>query len=145
MGIKQYDPKKVTIILGTHIVTGVADGTFATLTQTNDQWIHKSGSDGEEMRARSNDGRGEFTLTLMQTSATNTFIQGLVLADEISGNGGVPLLIKDASSDATVGASEYIWVKKSPDLARAREDSNTVWVFSCKKVSIAHSGHSEVG
>jgi len=143
MSIKQYDPAKVAIILGGHIVTGFADGSFVTVTRTNDQWNHKSGSDGEEMRSKTNDFRGEMTLTLMQSSSSNTFIQALKTADDISGDGGVPLLVKDNSSDGTLASSEYVWVKKDPDLVRGREDNNTEWTFSCKRLTIVHSGHSE--
>jgi hypothetical protein len=145
MGIKQYDPKKVTVILGAHIVTGFADGTFISMVRTGDQWVHKSGSDGEEMRAKTNDFRGELTLTLMQTSSSNTFVQGLLTADELTGEGGVPLLIKDASSDAALAASEYVWVKKDPDFVRAREDTAITWVLSCKRPTMAQSGSQEVG
>lgn len=142
MGIKQYDSKKVTIIWGSHIVSGIADGTFVTVTRTSDQWVHKAGSDGEEMRAKSNDGRGELTLTLMQTSSSNTFLQAQKTADDLTGEGGLPLLIKDNSSDGTLVASEYAWVKKDPDMGRAREDTNTVWALSLKNPTIIHTGHS---
>lgn len=145
MGIKQYDPKKVAVILGPHIVTGFADGTFVSMVRTGDQWNHKSGADGEEMRSKTNDRRGELTLTLMASSSSNSYLQGLLTADELTSEGGAPLLIKDISSDAGLVSSEYVWVKKDPDFVRAREDQSVTWVLSCKTPQMISSGHSEVG
>ena len=94
--LKKYDPKDIIITVGPHIVSGYADGTFVSVARQGDSFSSIAGADGEVARARSNDKRGTITLTLMQTSRTNAYLSGLVAVDEETGNGVVPVTVRNA-------------------------------------------------
>ena len=49
--MQTYNPKKITIAFGTHIVTGYADDSFVTITAAGDGTTFKQGCDGEIIRS----------------------------------------------------------------------------------------------
>ena len=73
--IKTYNPKQVTCALGTHIVTGYAEDSFISVDPNGDGITKKVGCDGEIVRSVSPDDTYVVKLSLLQTSATNKFLQ----------------------------------------------------------------------
>lgn len=126
--VKNYDPAEVSIIIGSHIVSGYADGTFVKFERNNDAFTRVSGADGEGTRAKSNDRSATMELTLMHTSESNDILTGFALADEVNNGGTFPVLMKD-SNGTEKHASEVAWIRKFAPSERGKEASSTVWTI----------------
>ncbi len=142
MGVKTFDPAKVSLIFGGHIVEGFADGTFITAARNNDTWSRQGGASGEQTRTKSNDRSGTMTIVLMQSSISNAVLQGFASADEISNAGKVPALIKDGNCSEIVTA-ETAWVQKPADKEHGKEASDRTWIFETGELIYLGGGIEE--
>lgn len=136
----QYDPKAVTIVYAGQIMTGYDDGTFVTIERNNDMWALKMGADGIGTRAKSNDKSGKVTLTLMQSSPSNDVLSGLAIADENTGAGAAPLLVRDGSG-RTVATAAAAWVTKVPSAEFGKEVANRVWILESDNLQLFIGGN----
>lgn len=137
--LKTYDPAKVSVIVGGHIVEGYADGEFVTATRNSDTFSRQGGASGEQTRAKSNDRSGTFTITLMQSSVSNAVMQGFALADEVGNAGLVPVLIKD-SNGSELATAEQAWIQKPSDKGFAKEVGDRQWVLETGELIFAGGG-----
>lgn len=140
MSVKTYDPAAVNIIFAGIPIDGFADGTFITVARDNPSYNLSIGSDGEGARAKSNDKSGTVTITLMQNSRTNDLLSALSIADELSGDGIGPFLMKDLSG-RTLCAAETAWLEKPSDVEFAREITNREWVIKTDALDIFAGGN----
>lgn len=128
MATKTYDPNKVIVIFGGIPISGFADGTFINIVAAADRFTKKVGADGEVARAKTNDFTNEVTLTLLQTSLSNTYLSTVANLDRLSNAGALPLLITDTNGD-TLESWGTAWVKKMPDSGFAKETGERAWAF----------------
>lgn len=126
--VKTYDPRKMIISFGGIPITGFADGTFIQVTTNTDSFTKKIGADGEVGRSRGNDDTSEVTITLIQTSQSNTYLSGIHAADKLTNSGAFPLLITDLLGK-TLFFWDSAWIKKLPDFEAGKEISDRAWVF----------------
>lgn len=141
--MKNYAPDDIVVTIGTHVAGGFADGTFVTVARQNDSFSSTAGADGEVARARSNDKRGTITLTVLQTSLTNRFLSTLLLLDENTGGGIVPVVVRDRNGNTLHVASEA-WVQKPADAAYSKEIESREWVLECAVLEYFEDGKSPV-
>ena len=73
--VKTYAAKEVTISMGRHMASGVADDSFVSIEPAGDGITYKYGCDGEIARAVSPNDTYIVKLTTLQTSDTNSFLQ----------------------------------------------------------------------
>jgi len=118
--VKTYDPRRVSIALGSHIVSGYAEGSFVTIDPGGDGTTKTVGADGEVVRSIDPDNTSEVTITLLQTSATVKFCQGQYDRDQTNGNGMFPILIKDLRGGLVFSANQA-WVVNRPSREFAKE------------------------
>lgn len=128
MATKTYDFKKVTLVLGPHIISGYAEGTGIQAEAAEDTWMPKTGSDGEFVRSKSNNNEGSVTITLLPSSKSNDVLSALHLADKESNAGLVPLLLKDLQGTTLIAASEA-YVVKPANVGFGQEAENREWVI----------------
>lgn len=132
--VKTYDPKKVIISFGGVNLSGFPDGTFIEVSPSGDAFVKVVGADGEVARGRSNDDTHEVTLTLLQTSASNSVLSSSLSRDKLLGTGKGPLSIKDI-----YGGSLYFWpeawIKADPTISYAKEVGERAWVFDTGQVA----------
>lgn len=126
--LKSYDPKSVSITIGSHIVSEYEDGTFINCERNNDTWTIKKGASGETARAKSNDRSGRITITLMATSPSNDFLSALAVTDEQTNNGVVPVLIREVGGTTVVEATEA-WVVRPSPVERSKTVGATTWII----------------
>lgn len=139
MSVKTYDPRGVVVIVGVAPMSGFADGTFVTVSRKNDAFSSVCGADGETSRAKSNDKRGEMSLTLLQTSLSNDILSAIALADEKQNAGVVPILIKDLSGITTYFSGAG-WIRKVPASEYGKEVANREWVFELADMDVFVGG-----
>lgn len=128
MSVKTYNPASVSVVLGTKLLTGYADDTFVTIERMTDTWMDQVGTDGYVSRAKSNDTRGTVTVVLTQTSPSNDDLDAMATADELTGVGAAPLLVRDASG-RTICSGDSAWVTKKPSLEFGRSVGNRTWTL----------------
>ena len=143
MAFNVYDPASVTITLGGHSVTGFADGSFVSVSQTENSFEVQVGSDGETVRSRSNNRSGTVTITLVHTSASNDFLRSLHSLDiaarsrevgiNSEGAGIRSFQIKDLNGNTLISANST-WISKYPDVEFDRESTSREWELTTDKL-----------
>jgi hypothetical protein len=139
MEVKTYDPKKLVVSFGGIPITGFADGTFIQITTNTEAFTKKIGADGEVGRSRGNDDTSEVTVTLIQTSQSNTYLTGVHTTDKLTNAGALPLMITDLLGK-TVFMWDSAWIKKLPDFEAGKEISDRAWVFDTGQPVVAVIG-----
>ena len=124
--IKTYNPKEVTMALGSHIVSGYSDDTFVVIDPNGDGITKKVGCDGEIARAVSPDDTAKVKIVLLQTSDSNAYFSKKVDQDRDTGDGMFPILIKDLKG-GEVFSTEAAWVVKKSPLNRGKDTNNREW------------------
>lgn len=141
MGVKTFDPKQVQVIIGGNQITGFADGEFVNVERDEDTFTKVVGADGEVSRSKSNNRSGTLTLTLLQTSASNDILSAIMIADELSNSGIVPVYIKDTLGTSVLFAGEG-WIMKPPAHANDKEITNREWAIQLASVDIFIGGNT---
>lgn len=124
--VKTYNPKEVTAAFGSHIVTGYADDSFITIDPNADGVTKKVGCDGEIVRSVSPDDTYIVKISVLQTSATNSFLQGCVARDRKTGDGTFPIIIKDLKG-GLVFSTDVAWCKGPASRGYGKEAGNREW------------------
>lgn len=140
MSVKTYNAADVSLIFAGVPIEGFADGTFVTVARNNQSWNMQIGSDGEGLRAKSNDKGGTVTITLMQSSLSNDALSALSILDEASGDGVGPFLLKD-NSGRSICSAQTAWIQKPTDVEMAREASTREWVLETDLLTIFAGGN----
>lgn len=126
--VRSYSPSQIVATFGTVVVTGYAEGTFIKIARNGAAFEKHRGSDGSIDRINKNAFDYTVTLTLKQTSPLNAIFAGLLLADQISNAGILPLTIKDLGG-ATLFTAAQAWIAKDPDQEFSDSLTNREWTF----------------
>lgn len=129
MSVKTVDPKNIILTVGGHIISGYADGTFISVERAEDAYAESVGADGEVVRVRSHNRLTALTVTLQQTSESNSVLSTIAQLDERANAGVVPVLLKEIDGD-TVIASGKAWIKKFANVEYSKEITNREWTFT---------------
>lgn len=133
MALKTIDPKNVILNVGGVPIGGYADGTFISFEMAEDAYSTSVGADGETVRVKSNNRMGALTLTLQQTSDSNTALSVIAELDQQANAGVVPVLIKEIGGE-TIIVSGRGWVRKIPVAEYGKEVANREWVIDMADV-----------
>lgn len=123
------DPAQASVTVGTQILSGYGEDVVVAA-RLNDQWTDQSGADGEVVRVNSNDQRGDITITLMQTSKSNAYLQTLLAGDRASGIGIVPITIRWAQAGVTI-STDKAWCVRDPEVKISKTGNMLVYKFRC--------------
>lgn len=135
MGLKTYDSKLVSVIVGTKPLSGFADGSFVNASRDADDWAKSVGADGETTRSKSNNKAGKIVITLKQSSDSNDYLSGLAVSGAV-----VPVLVRDASGRTVIG-SESGWVLKPADAEFGKEAGDREWTIDCADLNMFVAGN----
>ena len=124
--VKTYAAKEVTISMGRHMASGVADDSFVSIEPAGDGITYKYGCDGEIARSATPDDTYFVKLTTLQTSDTNSYLQNQFNIDMATGEGMFPILIKDLRGGLVLQADQA-WVTKPASRVRGKETNNNEW------------------
>ena len=124
--VTTYNPKKVTLALGTHIASGFADDSFITVEPAGDGTSYVTGCDGEV--ARSIDPSNAYTLkvSLLQSSKTNSYLQKMYDKDHSDGTGNFSVNVNDIVGNEKFSGG-VAWVTKPASWGRGKSQSNREW------------------
>lgn len=124
--MKTYNSKKVTIAAGSHVVSGTAEDSFVTISETGDGVTSVCGCDGEVAISISPDGRHTIKISLLQTSPTNDYFTGRYQQMKSGGDGIFPITIKDLKG-GEIFSADSAWVTKKADFTRGKAIGNREW------------------
>lgn len=123
--LETYDPKNIEVIVAGSIITGFADDIVSVERNAN-VFEDEAGAQGDVVRYAMNDKRGTITIKLLQTSKSNLFLSGLSKADELSGLGVFPVVVKDTrGKDIHVAAQA--WIQKIAPASYKRGVETREW------------------
>jgi hypothetical protein len=134
MSIKTYSPTECSVIVGGAIITGFADGTFVKVTRDDDAFKKVVVADGEVSRSKSPNRGGSIEITLTQVSDSNAILGAMALIDDESGEGVVPVIVKDNLDYTAIGSKG--WIKKLPDMERGKDMGNMTWTIDVAKFEL---------
>lgn len=137
--VDTIDPKDVIFIAAGLIITGYAQDTYIEVGRESNQVEDEVGAEGDVARRITNDKRGNITVTLLQTSRSNLILSGLARADELSGDGIFPILIKDnRGNDLFIAPNS--WIMKMPNVIYRAGVETRAWVFRCSNLQMVVGG-----
>jgi hypothetical protein len=127
------------------LVNGVEIGGFdegddtIALDRINDSASHKTGTDGEMTVAISADRSGTVAFRLMQSSDSNTYMSGLINAQE---NGAfVPIFIqfKDTRG-GDLGSGTQGYINRPAGITRGTGLNSQEWIVTVERLDLLHLG-----
>lgn len=135
--MKRYSFKDIIVLVNGIELTGWAAGDdVISVKRRTDSAEDEVGAGGDMMVSISSDKSGEFAFKLQQTSPSNKYLNGLVIAQE-NIKGWVPIVIATKDSyrnDICTGLSGYI--KKPADMVRGKKGNNQEWVLVTERLDI---------
>ena len=138
MDFANYDPKDIEVIVAGSILGGFANSKV-TVKRDADIATDEVGANGDVARAINNDKRGEITITLLQTSKSNLVLSALAKADEFTGTGVFPVVIKDTRGN-DLHVAPQTWIKSYPETAYNKGVENRVWTLRTNNLQMLIAG-----
>jgi hypothetical protein len=133
--IGNYDPKKVVLTFGGFAFSGYVKGSFIEVAPNDADGFKKQvGADGEISRSQSNDNTHQVTVTLMQNSASNTYLSGIRNSDKLAGKSILPLAITDLSG-SFIGFWPQAWIRGDPTWGFGDEVTDRQWIIDTGQIA----------
>jgi len=129
LSVKTYDPKMIVITFGSVPISGYAEGTFVRVNRSGDAFSKSKGAGGDVERVNRNQGDFEVSVTLQQTSSSNSELSTILAADQVSNAGVFPLTIKDLLTDKVLFFAPQAWIRKDPEWEDGDELNSREWTF----------------
>lgn len=126
MEITTYNPRKVTIAFGSHVVKGLADDSFVAIEPVGDGTTYVVGAYGEVARSVDPSCVYNIKVTLLQTSETNAWLKSMYDKDRKNGEGTFAVTIKDVLGGEKFSGT-VAWVAKSAPWSRGKQASTREW------------------
>ncbi len=138
--MREYSFLDTLLLVNGVEISGFDEGDdVITLDRINDSASHKIGADGEMSVAISADRSGEITFRLMQTSDSNTYLSGLITAQE---NGiFVPTFtqFKDTRG-GDLGSGTQGYIPKPATMTRGTNPNNQEWRIVVERLDLLYLG-----
>lgn len=135
-----YDPSKVSVTIDNQTVILKGESTFVKAAYDEDQYGKKIGADGKGTRFRNPNKGGTIEVTLLFSSPTNDDL--MEIAQRPDGGDVVTVQVKDQTGTAVSHAAEA-WVKKIPDMERAKELGEVTWIYDTIELDITQGSTTE--
>lgn len=144
MSVRTFDPSQVIIIVGGVPMSGFSDGTFIEVVRDEAAWTKVTGADGFTTRGKTNNRSGTITLTLKQSSPSNDVLSGILIGDELTNAGVIPILIKDLSGNSVFFAAQG-WIQNYANATFSKEITDRQWIISTAEIDIFVGSNSLTG
>lgn len=136
MAYAMYDPSSVYVnVAGVIQLEDVTDGTFIEVTKDSDNFSNIVSADGKVYRMKIPGDTYTVTISLQSVSTSSEVLEYLMIADQTTGVGKFPLMIKDTSGSSLFFATTC-WVQSQPTLSFSDNVEARVWTIKATGVSI---------
>jgi len=136
--LQTFDTKKIELIVAGNLITGFADDMVSADRDAN-LFDDDAGAQGDVVRFANNDKRGLIMVKLLQTSKSNLFLSGLAKADEFTGLGVFPVVLKDTLGNDLVVAAQA-WIRKIASISYKRGVEVREWEIRTNNIQIVVGG-----
>lgn len=140
MPVATLDPKKVIITVAGVPITGYSKSSFVKIEREEDSFKKETGADGLTTRVKSNNRSGTITITLQQSSISNSLLSKINRLDEQSASMVVPVTVTDLSGLSS-SFSATGWVRKPADQEWGAEAKERQWMIDCADLSTLLGGN----
>lgn len=146
---KTYGSQDVIVLVADiEINSGRAKGAFCKVTYEADENSDDVGADGEVVRYSTNDKRGSFVLTLMQTSNGNDVLSTLLERDRAAkraGTGGVRFAVSVTDLQGrSLHRATSAWIQKPADAEYGAESKEREWTIRAAELISFIGGNQEL-
>lgn len=138
MTMETFDPKDIQVIVAGALITGFAEE-MVSVERNSNVVDDEVGAQGDVARWINNDKRGTITITLLQTSKSNLVLSALVKADEFSGTGVFPTVIKDTRGN-DLHIAPQSWIQKVPVASYKAGIETRVWEIRTSNIQSVIGG-----
>lgn len=139
MAQKTFDFNQCSFILGTHIISGFAQGNAIEIGYIDTPYNISYDLNYGTTRYRKNNYDAEATIVLVQASISNAVLSQLAALDRQSDTGIVPLLVKDNKGDTLI-TSPACWVKEVTKVGFGDDNKDRTWVLHMHNAAIYDGG-----
>lgn len=122
---------------------GLANGTFITISKDVPIISTQRSADGHIARTIRKDDGYTLSLSVVQTSVSNTILSRLFAADRVTYQGKFPIFIKD-NNGSTVFAAGTCWITNEPNVTFANGVEVREWTIQCTEGGL-YAGDNEQG
>ena len=135
--VKTYDPAQVNLTVGGFLLSGYAPGTFIQLALDVPRFSDDQGVDGEPIRWDNKNPFSRLTVSLSQTSTSNSVLSGLAAADRYTQAAIFPIYLEEGDVFSVPGSvfskSSYIaaqaWITGQAAIGYGPDPIARVWEF----------------
>lgn len=139
MAFPTYDPAKHLLSFASVILTGAGMDQFIKVTRDEDSFTKHKGVSGEGGRSKNNNRGGSLEFTVLAQSQVNDILSAMLAGDELLGTGVGAVFLKELNG-TTVVSGENGWLKRVPDLTRAKVAGEVTWIIDVDDLEIFHGG-----
>ena len=119
-----YDPKDVNVVVDGDVVVGFGDGTFVQCEKMQDNFTEHIGAQGEVDVAINADDTGEITITVKQTSPSNSKLNKIANSKK-----EVPIEVIDLNDQGFKAGGNKAYIRKPAAIERSNEISTREYTF----------------
>ena len=137
--VTTFDPAKHAFSFLGNTFTAFGKDSFIKASRDEDAFTKEVGTTGEVVRSKNNNRCGSVEVTVMAHSQDNDILSSLAAADELTGTTVGELTMLELNGTSRLSASQA-WIRKAPDMERAKVAGEVVWIFDCADLEIFHGG-----
>jgi len=141
MTIQTYSPDEVDIYLAIlYQVTDFSPGSLLSISRDEKYYNTTKGALGGVERTKVVDNTHTITISLSQTSPSNSVLNALATLDRYSGNGMFPIFAKDNSGNSIFLASEC-WIDTPPEASYTTGIETREWTIKAHNLVFGLAGN----
>ena len=138
--MKEYSFLNTLLLVNGVEISGFDEGDdVIALERLNDSAAHKIGTDGEMTVSISADRSGTCTFRLMQSSDSNTYLSGLITAQENGAFIPIFLQFKDTKG-LDLGSGTQGYITRPASMTRGTNANGQEWVIVVERLDMLHGG-----
>jgi hypothetical protein len=123
---KTFDSRQLSIIIGTHIVSGYSENSILTLSLDAPEWVETVDANGVTTRRKNNNNNATAVINLTQASPSNDVLSTYLNLDRQFSTGSFPVVIKDNNGSMLVTSDEaYIDVSANGNIDATGENERS--------------------
>lgn len=138
MAFTQYDPSKVSIIIGGFTMRATADGDMVEVEFESDEYSKHIGTMGEGRHIKNLDRSGTVTVRLADYSPSHGVLQALRKAGQ-----PFPIMVRDKSTGSDMFFADSCTLRKGPNFAKGKEAKESDYVFQFISGEVIMAGADE--
>lgn len=138
--MKEYSFLDTLLLVNGVEINGFDEGDdVISLDRLNDSAAHKIGTDGEMTVSISADRSGTCTFRLMQSSDSNTYLSGLITAQENGAFVPIFLQFKDTRG-LDIGSGTQGYINRPATMTRGTNANSQEWIITVERLDMLHGG-----